>query len=119
MLTSIAGTGVPTVGQLSRPQYLGSARAYSAGSDGDGTVTTGSALVEDSYQYTLAARHADLPLLLASTGILARAVLEVRTPPAPPPPPVTVPGPLVPLLGGPPVPSLGYPAGGSSPMRGC
>jgi hypothetical protein len=119
VLTTIAGDGILTAGQLSRPQYLGSILAYSIGSDGDGTVTVGSALISGSMQYVISGRHGDLPLLLASNGLLARAVLEVRTPPTPPPPQVSIPGPVVPLLGGPPIPSLGYPAGGQSPMRGC
>jgi Lecithin:cholesterol acyltransferase len=119
VLTTIAGIGAPTVSTLLNPGSLGAKYAYAALADGDGTVTSGSALVPLSAQYTVTGMHNDLPLLLADTGLLAEAVLAVRTPPAPPPPAELLPGALIPLLGGPPIPSLGYPAGGRSPMVGC
>lgn len=119
VLTTIAGTGTPTAGMLRLGGSIGLPVAYTIGADGDGTVTTSSALVAGAAQITLSCGHNDLPLRLVQDGTLLAAILDPRGPPSPPPAAVVVSGPAVPLLGPPPVPSLGYPAGGGSGMRGC
>lgn len=104
VMTTVAGKGLPTVGRLTYPNVLGSARAYQRFDVGDGTVETSSALLAGSAQYTVTAGHQDLPRTTANSGLLTQLVLDARGPPTPPPPAVVVPGQLGQILAGPPSP---------------
>jgi len=104
VLTCFAGTGMPTYDRLLAPSALGTLPALGQTEEGDGTVTTDSALLAGSAQYTVRVAHADLPLALVRSGQVLDAILDPRGPPDPPPPPVVVPGVLNPTLAGPPLP---------------
>ncbi len=106
VLTTVAGDGVPTPAKLLAVNQLGTLAGIGLSSAGDGTVTVGSALLPDSAQLTVQCQHADLPWRLAVSGQLAELVTAVRVAPAPPPPPVFDRARLVPILGGPPIPTM-------------
>lgn len=112
VLTTMAGVGVPTRDGLVSPALLGTPAAYGSTGAGDGTVTTLSALIPQSVQYELPATHADLLGYAVSSGTLAAEILTQRSAPMPPPPLQSEPGTIAPLLAGPPVPSLLFPARG-------
>lgn len=104
VFTTVAGVGLPTANRLLYAQILGQPRAYAIADVGDGTVTTSSALMTESAQYTLTAAHMDLPRVAADAGLLAQWVLDPRGPPTPPPPAVVVQGQLGFVSAGPPSP---------------
>lgn len=103
ILTTVAGTGVATPAALAVPQDLGAPLAIAVDPDGDGAVTQDSALVNPGVQYVLPAIHADIPLITAQSGDLARWIMDVRGPLTPVPPPKAIGSPLTPTLAGPPV----------------
>lgn len=110
VLTTVAGEGMPTYDRLLFPNDLGTVPALGTTDRGDGQVTIDSALIDGSAQLVVAAAHTDLPAVMAASGELAKLVRDVRVPPAPPPPRVTAPGLLVPILHGPPLPSTTFPS---------
>lgn len=113
VLTTVAGSGMPTYGALSMVEGLGTLGVLNESFDGDGVVTVDSALLEHSARFTTNARHTDLPLALALSGQLADMVRDVRSPPDPAPPAATIPAAVVPRLANPPIP---VPFG---PFRDC
>lgn len=103
VMTCVAGQGLATPSALLFPRLLGSPASIGSPIDGDGTVTTVSALGPPSARYYFSAAHADLPWLTASSGLLAALVLDPRSGPLPPPPTVHDDRPLVLGRAGPPV----------------
>jgi len=104
VLTTAAGTGLPTAYKLSSPSLLGTDAALSFTGQGDGQVTHSSAWVTNSARYLVNCRHSDLPNEVGQSGQLAAWVRDVRLAPAPAPPAVIVGGVLNPRIAGPPIP---------------
>lgn len=108
VLTTVAGTGLGTFDKLIISNRVGDITSLESVGSGDGQVTTSSALLPESAQYTFQARHVDLPDLLSLSGVLAGLVLNVRNPPDPPPPPAYSPDPVSARFAGPPLPPLNW-----------
>jgi len=113
VLTTVGGEGYPTVSGLTFPQLLGTDGAYTARSSGDGQVVVSSAELPASAVIRLNGTHGDLPLITAGFSGAADVILEVRTPPGPPPATQQLPGIFPWKLHGPPIP-VGY-----TPWRDC
>jgi Lecithin:cholesterol acyltransferase len=109
VMTSVAGLNQSTPDTLRNPALLGGPQAYDHSPNGDNAVMELSALLADSAQVRVNARHADLPNQLAASGMLAQLVTAIRPPLTPPPAPTVITGAAVPLLAGPPVPSVLWP----------
>jgi pimeloyl-ACP methyl ester carboxylesterase len=103
VLTTVAGTGVPTPARLVALDSLGTVSGIENDVEGDGAVTVDSALIADSAQITVPGLHGMLPLTLAQGDQLAELVMAERSP-APPPPPVSIPIQFRPIQSGPPLP---------------
>jgi hypothetical protein len=103
-VTTVAGVGVSTASRMRYPMNLGNGQAYGHDEDGDGEVMMASALVRLSQQVRLFARHADMPNQMGLSGALARLVVAITPDPPTPIPIDVIPGPLNPVLAGPPSP---------------
>lgn len=86
VMTTVAGDNYGTDDRLDYPDRLGDPIAIGTTHAGDEIVTKASALIADSAQVVLTAKHHDLPSAALQQGLLASLVLDSRTEPAPPPP---------------------------------
>lgn len=98
ILTTVGGTGYLTGVRLDDPELLGTPQAIGRNHGGDGTVTTASALIADSAQYTITCIHQDQPVYTSMSGQLRDWILAERSPAAPPPPAVVDPAIVAPMV---------------------
>lgn len=113
VLTTVAGTGIPSVSGWAQSSDIGNGQVIRHEADGDGSVTPDSALLGLSKQWSRPGRHAALCNDMVLDGSLLAMILERRSPlPPPPPPPPRQPvnvrlGPQSRILNGPPLPFTG------------
>jgi pimeloyl-ACP methyl ester carboxylesterase len=86
VMTCVVSTGLTTAYRLlsaARPLNL---TALGVGQDGDGIVTATSQERRSAAVVYVTGSHASVPLGITTTGLLARLILDPRTPPTPAPP---------------------------------
>jgi hypothetical protein len=103
VMTTVAGTGSPTVQRLRSADLLGSPAAYLVSGDGDGQVASSSAWLDMTAQLEIMGAHGDLPVIASGIGGAADVILAERPPPAPIPPIEVVPGVWQQIIHGPPL----------------
>lgn len=104
IMTTVAGSGLPTVDHLILNAPLGNPGIYSASDTGDGTVTTSASILSTATQIQVVGAHGNLPNQTASSGQLAQWITSPPPPPGPPPPAIIVSGQLGVVIAGPPSP---------------
>lgn len=93
VMTSIYSVGISTPYALANgkvPLPLGdplNPGSLLAANDGDGYVSSASAILPGSDTFQMSADHASMPLAAAQDGLLAYAIQKANTPPIPPDPP--------------------------------
>jgi len=103
VLTTVAGVGVPTPSKLETPNGVGNVAALEFTSQGDGRVTTDSALVDNSARYVFSGVHGSLQSGAWFANNVRTLIFDERPDPEPPPPVVTQAGPVLPVMAGPPL----------------